>query len=98
MQAAISALVGAAGPLRVLFFYGEAARAADLTQLPESERAAFVGLLSDCQAQGGSVLVCQTALEKLGITLTPALPMAVGSLGQWFDLLHELEQVASVDP
>lgn len=92
------ALVQSAGPVRVLFLYGEAARAADLTQVPEADRQGFAGLLSECRDRGGSTLVCQTAIEKLGVRVSPYLALSVGSLGQWFDLLHELDVIRSLDP
>ncbi|WP_170113232.1 DsrE family protein [Ahniella affigens] len=96
--AACADLHQSAGPLRVLFLYGDAARAADLLQVAAADRAAYAALLQACRDAGGSTLVCQTALEKLGIAVSPELPLSVGSLGQWFDLLHDLDAVASLSP
>lgn len=98
LASACAALTQSGSQLRVLFLYGEAARAADLSQVPVADRAAFASLLQSCCDAGGSALVCQTALEKLDTLVSPELALSVGSLGQWFDLLHDLDTVGSLDP
>lgn len=78
------------------FFYAEAAAAVDPSRLPAPAQAALTDLLAAIQASGASCLVCQSALEKLAVSPVEQSPIRVGSLGQWFDLLHELDRVESV--
>ncbi len=82
--------------MRVVFLYAEATVLAAPGTLPEALSEAARAFASRCQTSGASLLACQTALERLGVAADPDSPFRIGSLGQWFDLLHELDEVRSL--
>ncbi|MBK8286106.1 MAG: DsrE family protein [Ahniella sp.] len=92
----LSAECAGGGALRVVFLYAEAAALATPDALPESLAMAARGFAARCRDSGASLLVCQTALERLGLAADPGSAFQTGSLGQWFDLLHELDSVRSI--
>ena len=95
-DALLSAEDSAGRSIRVVFLYAESAALACPEALPEAQAVAARGFAARCQASGASLLVCQTALDRLHLSVDPGSPFQMGSLGQWFDLVHELETIRSL--
>lgn len=83
-------------PVRVVFLFAEAARLASPAGLPEGLVPAALAFGDLCRRASSSRLVCQSALERLDLDADPASSFTVGTLGQWFDLLHDLDDIRSL--
>lgn len=95
-QAALADALAQGGPVRQVFLYGEAVRLAAPDTLPPPVAASARRFAAACADGAASLLACQSALERLGIAPGPDSPFVVGTLGQWFDVLHELDSVRSI--
>jgi len=82
-------------PVRVVFLYAEAARLANPTGLADDLVPQALAFGDLCRRASLSRLVCQSALERLELDNDPASSFTVGTLGQWFDLLHDLDDIRS---
>lgn len=86
-----SALVQRGHLVRQIFLYEDAVLAA--AQALPSGLKGLDALMTVAQAHGIPVLACQAAIDRLGITFAAGTTIKAGSLGQWFDALHELDRV-----
>lgn len=88
-----TALLGRGHQLRQIFLYGDAVLAAAYAH--PSALKGFNRLMAVSAEHAIPVLACQAAIERLNIEAIRHPGIALGSLGQWFDAMHELDRVVS---
>lgn len=79
--------------IRQVFFYGDAAWI--LNQPRNSGCVALDGLAKLSLQHSFPMLACQAAAERLGVVAHPEAVVQLGSLGQWFDALYEMDRIVS---
>ncbi|MGD9585161.1 MAG: DsrE family protein [Lysobacterales bacterium] len=77
--------------IRLVFFHGDAVWA--VAQPDASGYPALDRLVALARAEGFPLLACQAAVERLGATVAGDAPLRMGSLGQWADVLFEVDRV-----
>jgi tRNA 2-thiouridine synthesizing protein D len=81
--------------VRQIFLYGDAVLAA-LQARPSGIRG-LDALIALAERQSIPLLACQAALERLNVDGGRHPAIRIGSLGQWFDALHDVDRVVSFE-
>ena len=88
-----SAAIARGHVIRQIFLYGDAVLA---VSQPMPTGLLGLGRLAELATRHQiPLLACQSAIERLGIAGDTGSPIAVGSLGQWFDASYEVDRVMS---
>jgi len=88
-----AALLARGHQIRQIFLYGDAVLAA--AQAHPSGLKGLDHLVSLANAEAISLLACQAALDRLNLDAGKHPTITVGSLGQWFDAVYDMDRIVS---
>jgi tRNA 2-thiouridine synthesizing protein D len=79
--------------LRQIFLYGDAVLA--VAQMHPSGLGGLDRLVAIANAHSVPLLACQAAMERMNLEDAKHPVIHVGSLGQWFDAMHDTDRIVS---
>lgn len=89
----LGALLQRGHSVRQIFLYSDAVLA--VTQPLHSGLRGLDALLDLALPNKVPVLACQSAIERLGLSIKAGSGVSRGSLGQWFDANYEMDRIMS---